>query len=51
MKRRSLVVQLTLVCWSLGTALWGLWGYLERDWRLLQTYVSLFYPLFLPALL
>ncbi|XP_050687705.1 solute carrier family 22 member 7-like [Eriocheir sinensis] len=51
MRRRSMMGMVTLNFWSVGTTFWGLWAYLERDWRFLQTYVSLFCPLFLPALL
>lgn len=50
-KRRSTMAMLSLSSWTVGTTLWGLWAYLERDWRFLQTYVSLFCPIFLPALL
>ena len=50
-KKRSAMAMLSLSAWSVGASLWGLWAYLERNWRWLQTYVSLFCPIFLPALL
>ncbi|MPC54645.1 Solute carrier family 22 member 1 [Portunus trituberculatus] len=50
-KKRSTMAMLSLSAWSVGASLWGLWAYLERNWRWLQTYVSLFCPIFLPALL
>lgn len=51
MKRRSTMTMLTGSGWSLGTTLYGLWAYLERDWRWLQTYTALFCLIFLPGLL
>ncbi|XP_063863182.1 solute carrier family 22 member 7-like [Scylla paramamosain] len=50
-KKRSVMAMLSLSAWSVGATLWGLWAYLERNWRWLQTYVSLFCPIFLPALI
>lgn len=50
MKWRSTAGLLVYSFWSVGTALWGLFAYLERDWRWLQTYVSLMLPAILPLL-
>ncbi|KAG0727758.1 Solute carrier family 22 member 13 [Chionoecetes opilio] len=50
MKWRSTAGLVTGATWSVGTILWGLFAYLERDWRWLQTFVSLLCPVMVPFL-
>ncbi|XP_042204348.1 organic cation transporter protein-like [Homarus americanus] len=50
MKMRSRIGILQFISWTAGTMLWGGWAYLVRNWRWLQTMVSLPCLLFLPAL-
>ncbi|XP_068202491.1 organic cation transporter protein-like isoform X2 [Palaemon carinicauda] len=48
---RSAIGMLQFLSWAIGTLLWGGWAYLIREWRWLQTAVSLPCFLFLPTLL
>ncbi|KAK8398536.1 hypothetical protein O3P69_004003 [Scylla paramamosain] len=50
-KWRSTVSVVVGMMWGVGTILWGIFAYFERDWRWLQTFVSLIGPAVLPFLL
>ncbi|MPC80853.1 putative transporter [Portunus trituberculatus] len=50
-KWRSTVSVVLGMMWGVGTILWGIFAYLERDWRWLQTFASLIGPAVLPFLL
>ncbi|XP_045132763.1 solute carrier family 22 member 6-B-like isoform X2 [Portunus trituberculatus] len=49
-KWRSTVSVVLGMMWGVGTILWGIFAYLERDWRWLQTFASLIGPAVLPFL-